>query len=60
MVLLVLPRMPKPITTITQHEDSALCCSLGLSNGSDIHDLSCSSIIDETLVKNPTGHSYAF
>ena len=51
MVLLVLPRIPRQITTITQHEDDVLCCSCGLSDGSNIHDLSCSPIIDETLMK---------
>ena len=51
MVLLVLPRMPRPITTITQHEDDVLCCSCGLSNGSSIHDLSCSGSFDGTSMK---------
>jgi len=51
MVLLVLPRMPRLITTIMQHEDDVLCCSHWLSDDSSIHDLSYSGSFDGTSMK---------
>ena len=51
MVLLVLPRMLRPITTITQHQDDVLYCSHWLSDGSNIHDLSYSGSFDGTSMK---------
>jgi hypothetical protein len=51
MVLLVLPRTPRLITTITQHEDDVLYCSPRLSDGSSIHDLSYSGSFDGTSMK---------
>ena len=51
MVLLVLPRMLRPITTITQHEDDVLYCSHWLSDDSSIHDLSYSGSFDGTSMK---------